>query len=228
MLQEGLDKMDANLRKTFDVSLKQLKDKMLEMFTKVETVYKLMFEALEKMDTDLATSLIDNDKHINNLETAINQTAYLIILKQSPVAKDLRFILTAIKIANDLERMADYATNCAMYILKTNQAEKAYNNEIVKYKNYLIDMLVTIKRAYDENDVSIAYDVCDKDNRIDLLYRKQLDDFVEVAKTMTDEKAEEASRALLVIKQLERAGDHMTNIAEHIIYLIGGKLVELN
>ncbi len=220
--------MEQNLRKTFDGSLRQLKEQMLAMFTEVETAYKMMFKALEKMDNQSAQALIDNDKTINSLENTINETAYLIILKQCPVAKDLRLILTAIKIASDLERMADYATNCGMYILKTNRIEKAYNHEILKYKNYLLDMLSTIKKAYDENDVSVAYDVCDKDNRIDSLYRQQLEDFVEVAKTMTDEKAEEASRALLVIKQLERAGDHMTNIAEHIIYLIGGKLVELN
>ncbi len=228
MSQEGLVNMEKDLRKTFELSLKDLKDKMIEMFNRVEQVYKSMFIALEKMDVKLAQDLIDHDKEINEMEDSINETSFLVILKQCPVARDLRMILTAIKIANDLERMADYATNCAMYILKTNQVHKAYNDEILKYKEYLLDMLVTIKKAYDENDVSIAFDVCDKDDRVDSLYRKQLDDFVEVAKTMTDEKAEEASRALLVIKQLERAGDHMTNIAEHIIYLKGGKLVELN
>ena len=228
MSREGLVKMEKDLRKSFDGLLNDLKTKMIEMFDLVIIAYENIFDALEKMDSKKAQAVIDNDKIINEKENTINEFAYLVILKQCPVARDLRLILSSLKIATDLERMADYATNCGMYILKTDQVDKAYNNELTKYKNYLLDMLNTIKLAYDENDVSRAFEVCEKDNHIDQLYRKQLDEFVEVAKTMTDEKAEEASRALLVIKQLERAGDHMTNIAEQIIYLKGGKIVELN
>ena len=228
MSQEGLVKMNTDLRKTFDLSLKELKQLVLTMFSDVENLYSKMFLTLETMNKDEAQKIIDDDVAINALETRVNEMAYLVILKQCPVAKDLRFILTAIKISNDLERMADYAANSATYIIKTVDPKRAYNDEILKYKPLIMDMFQLIIKAYDALNISIAMETCDKDSFIDELYHQQLTDFVYVAKSKTDAEAEEASRALLVIKQLERAGDHITNIAEHIIYLMHGKAVDLN
>lgn len=220
--------MDTDLRKTFDSSLKELKLLMIEMFNQVDDLYNKMFKALKSMDTQVAKEIIEDDRVINQLESNINDMSYLIILRQCPVAKDLRFILTAIKIANDLERIADYATNSAMFILKTVNPKSAYNDEILRYEPLLMTMLNLIKIAYDELNLSNAIETCEKDNDIDALYQQQLVDFIHVAKSKTNSEAEEASRALLVIKQLERAGDHITNIAEHIIYLVKGTSVDLN
>lgn len=218
----------SELRKTFDASLKTLKEDLLLMFEAVNDSYKKMFNALKTMDKSLANEIIEEDKKINAMENAINQAVYLVILKQCPVAKDLRFMLSAVKIANDLERIADYATNGAMYILKTFNVESAYNEEILKYKKELLHMLDLVKDSYQDNNISKAFEVSERDTIIDSLYQNQLDEFVNVAKSMTDTKAEEASRALLIIKQLERAGDHITNIAEQIVYLHGGKILDLN
>jgi len=220
--------MNENLRKTFTENLQTLKRQVSEMFEMTTAAYKKMFEALETMDTATARSIIEADMKINRQETLINETGYLVILRQCPVAQDLRMILSAIKTANDLERMADYAKNCATFILKTDCPSVAYNDELLKYKDILMDMLAVTHSAYEAGDVSAALNLTDKDKAIDTMYHEQLDDFAEAAKSLTNQRAKEATRALLVIKQLERAGDHLTNIAEHIVYLRTGKTVELN
>ena len=82
--------------------------------------------------------------------------------------------------------------------------------------------------AFKNEDMKLALKVNDSDEILDDEYKKSVKDFVTIAKTSTDVEVEEAMRALLVIKQIERAGDHVTNIAENIVYLVSGKRVELN
>ncbi|MFU8785919.1 MAG: phosphate signaling complex protein PhoU [Candidatus Izemoplasmataceae bacterium] len=220
--------MTTDLRKNFDLSLNELKEEMLNMFNKVTSIYVNLFNILETHNLDLAKKLVENDKRINDLEHHINDMAYLIILRQCPVATDLRRIMTAIKIANDLERIADYAENIATYLIKTKHDNTFYINAMIKFKDPLLAMLKKVEEAYDTKDSNIAFEVCEMDNTIDAIYRAHIEEFIHITMEKTDIEAEEASRGIIVIKQFERAGDHITNIAEHIIYLKSGKQLELN
>ncbi len=218
----------SSLRKSFEHSIEQNKSMMITMFDHVYAYYNKMFALLESNDYDDAKALVAEDFEINEQERSINEHSFIVILKQAPVASDLRKLMTSVKIANDLERIADYASNVGIYIMKTKHENDTYRKLLLGYKDALLGMLLRIKDAYVSEDVKIAVDVCELDSQIDVLYKNHIKAFILTAKRETNFEAEEASRALLVIKQLERAGDHITNIAEHIIFLHTGKHVSLN
>jgi phosphate transport system protein len=218
----------SELRKHFDLSLKELKEETLKMFRDIHRTYDNLFYIIETKDIQMAKQLIDDDKLINEREITINDMGYLIILRQCPVATDLRRIMIAIKIANDLERIADYASNIANYVLKTKYDNTFYLNAMKTFKEPLLTMLQAIEEAYNNQDAKQAFSVCEMDNTIDQLYKNHVKEFIQVTKEKVDVEAEEASRGIIVVKQFERAGDHLTNIAEEIIFLQSGKHLELN
>lgn len=218
----------SELRKHFDLSLKELKEETLKMFQDIHRTYDNLFYIIETKDLQMATQLVDDDKLINERENTINDMGYLIILRQCPVASDLRRIMIAIKIANDLERVADYASNIATYIKKTKYDNSFYLNAMKTFKEPLLTMLENLEESFKNEDAKQAFNVCEMDNDIDALYKNHVKDFIRVTKEKIDIEAEEASRGIIVVKQFERAGDHLTNIAEEIIFLQSGKHLELN
>lgn len=218
----------SELRKHFDLSLKELKEETLKMFQDIHRTYDNLFYVIETKDLEMANQLIEDDALINKREISINDMGYLIIVRQCPVASDLRRIMISIKIANDLERVADYASNIANYILKTKYDNSFYLNAMKTFKVPLLEMLEELEEAYKNEDTKQAFSVCEMDNHIDELYKNHVKEFIQVTKEKIDVEAEEASRGIIVVKQFERAGDHLTNIAEEIIFLQSGKHLELN
>ncbi|MFP4287117.1 MAG: phosphate signaling complex protein PhoU [Candidatus Izemoplasmataceae bacterium] len=218
----------SELRKHFDLSLKELKEETLKMFQDIHRTYDNLFYIIETKDIQMANQLIDDDALINKREITINDMGYLIIVRQCPVATDLRRIMIAIKIANDLERIADYAANIATYITKTKYDNSFYLNAMKTFKEPLLEMLEVLEEAFKHEDTKQAFNVCEMDNQIDELYTNHVKEFIRVTKEKIDIEAEEASRGIIVVKQFERAGDHLTNIAEEIIFLQSGKHLELN
>lgn len=215
-------------RKHFNDELNDLNYKVLTMGNEVIKTYKTLVEACNHKDNDIAKEIIENDKLINELEISINVDAYLLIAKQCPVASDLRRIITALKISNDLERIADYAVNISKYLIKTKNDNDYFVASIIKLTSLIINMMTGIMEAFDKEDIKLALDVNDSDELLDNEYKNEVKEFIKISKKSNDEEAEEAVRAVLVLKQLERAGDHITNIAENIVYLVNGKRVELN
>jgi len=215
-------------RKHFVDELHELNNKVSNMGDEVYNSYIKLISVCETRDLDLAEQIMEQDKLINELEISINVDAYLLIAKQCPVASDLRRIITALKISNELERIADYTVNIAKYIVKTKNNNEKFLKTIIDLSTIFIKMLEGIMEAFKNEDMKLALEVNDSDEILDEEYKKSVKDFVTIAKTSTDVEVEEAMRALLVIKQIERAGDHVTNIAENIVYLVSGKRVELN
>ena len=125
--------------------------------------------------------------------------------------------MTAIKIASDLERIADYACNIAKYIMHT-QTQPMYTDIIDVFFPPIEAMFTELSIAYQDKDLERAMQVAKQDEQIDDLFEKHVKTFIRITKTEVNTSAEEAARAILVIKQLERTGDHLTNIAEAIIY----------
>ena len=215
-------------RKHFDEELKDLNLKVLNMGNEVLNSYKKLIEACTKKDNDIANNIIETDKYINEIEVSINVDAYLIIARQCPVASDLRRIITALKISNDLERIADYTVNIAKYLVKTKNNNEFFLKSIIQLTKHVVTMLEDIMKAFELEDVTLALKVDEADDLLDDMYNKNIKQMIKIGTSKTDEEAEEAIRAVLVLKQIERAGDHITNIAENIIYLVNGKRVELN
>jgi phosphate transport system protein len=215
-------------RKRFSSELIDLNNKVLDMGNEVIESFKNLINACEINNQDMAKEIIENDQMINDIEISINVDGYLLIARQCPVASDLRRIITALKISNDLERIADYSVNIAKYMLKTKHDNSMVVKSIMFLGKHLIEMLEDIMEAFEKEDIELALKVNDRDEILDDVYKEEVKELIKIGKTSTDEESEEAIKGLLVIKQIERAGDHITNIAENIVYLVNGKRVELN
>ena len=215
-------------RKHFIVELNDLNLKVSGMGQEVYQSYVKLISVCKTNDLDLAEQIMEQDKYVNELEVSINVDAYLLIAKQCPVASDLRRIITALKISNELERIGDYTVNIAKYIVKSKNQNDYFLRSIVELSEIFMEMLEEIMEAFDTENIELALKVNDSDEELDERYKKMVRDLINYAKTASEEEIEEAMRALLVLKQLERAGDHVTNIAENIVYLVNGKRVELN
>lgn len=221
--------MPIESRKQFINELAELNHKVVRMGDEVYKSYVKLISVCETGDTDLANEIKEQDKLINEMEISINVDAYLLIAKQCPVASDLRRIITALKISNELERIGDYAVNISRYIRNSKHGDNVeFLNTIKSLSSIFIEMLENIIEAFRHEDIQLALQVSDSDEVLDKEYKKSVKKLIKIAKVATDEEVEEAMKALLAIKQLERAGDHVTNIAENIIYLVNGKRVELN
>lgn len=215
-------------RKHFNDELNDLNYKVLYMGNEVINAYKSLLTVCENNDLNIAKDIMDNDKMINEVEISINVDGYLLIAKQCPVASDLRRIITALKIANELERIADYAVNISKYMIKTKNDNTLFVESIIILTKHILKMLEDIIKAFEQESIELALEVNERDEELDELYNQEVKKLIKIGKATTDEEAEEAFRAVLVMKQIERAGDHVTNIAENIVYLVNGKRVELN
>lgn len=214
-------------RKVFNEELLSLRKLVVDMLSQVKKHYRIIYDALETQNYKGVSKLIAADEIINDYEDDINEKAYLIILKECPVARDLRIVLTAIRIASDLERLGDYMTNIAVYIEKT-KTEIHYRKYLMEYFTPIFKMMDNLKDAYINNSANVAYNAIEVDSEIDEIYEKHVKRFIKILKREIDVTAEESGRILFVIKQLERSGDHLTNIAEAIIYLVRAQRVTLN
>jgi len=214
-------------RLKFQAMLDHIRTQVIGMIKDVTDQYHRLESAIQTMGKESAKGIITFDEIINKQEEDINENSFLVIAKECPVASDLRMIMTAIKIANDLERVGDYACNMAKYIIHTT-TEEAYNKTILEYFKPIYDMFDLVLEAYKTNDVVEALKVAKMDERIDDIYENHVKKFIRILKKEVDVSASEAGRILFVIKQLERTGDHLTNIAEAIIYYVRAEKLTLN
>ena len=215
-------------RQRFMDDLISLNGKVVEMGDQILDTYKNLIYACEKQNNDILVDIIEKDKLINELEVSINVDAYLLIAKQCPVASDLRRIITALKISNELERIGDYAVNISKFLLPRKELNPVFIQSILTLTNHFIDMLKEILLAFKEEDIKNALKVNENDEVLDGLYKNEVKELINLSKTLSDEETEEAIQLVLILKQIERAGDHVTNIAENIVYLVNGKRVELD
>ncbi|MBU1019780.1 MAG: phosphate signaling complex protein PhoU [Firmicutes bacterium] len=215
-------------RKKFISELETLNNKVIDMGKEVITSFENVLNACKTMNTNLAKEIILHDKFINDIEVSINVDAYLLIAKQCPVATDLRRVITALKIATDLERIGDYAVNISKYIINTKNDNSIYMKSIMKLLEHFLTMMRGIMEAVGKDNIELALQINEMDETLDNEYKNEVKNLIKIGKSKSEEEAEEAMRALLVFKQIERAGDHVTNIAENIVYLVNGKRVELN
>lgn len=224
--------MNASLRKNFENELKELEEKLDLMCDKTINMYSNVIKSLENNDKELALDTIKKDHEINELNDEINNEAVIIIAKQGPVAIDLRTIITIIKISTEVERIADYTKNISNYVLafSENQTEelKFLNKSFIKAIEILKSMLAKIMNAYKNDSLEEAKVVANLDDEIDDIYRKNLELFIGYIQKIEDkEKINKYLQGILVNKHLERAGDHITNIVEEVMYYIKGKRYRL-
>lgn len=209
----------------FDDELQHLKEKILKMGSLVENAIRNSVTALVERNNDLAISVIDNDRIVNTLDVEIDEESIRLIALRQPMAGNLRFLTTAMKITNDLERMGDLAVNIAERALELNDEPvlKPYI-DVPKMREIAQGMTMDALNAFVRKDTALAKNVIMRDDEVDLLKHSVLEELavfmIKDPKTVT-----RAMKVSFVAQYLERIADHATNIAEMVIYLAEGKII---
>lgn len=208
-----------------DDELQWLKGKLLKMGSLVEEAIRNSVQALVERDDQLAKRIIENDRVINTLDVEIDEESIRLIALRQPMAGDLRFITTAMKITTDLERMGDLAVNIAERALELNKEPilKPYI-DIPRMREIAQGMTRDALDAFVRKDKKVAMDVIMRDDEVDDLKHAVLSELaffmVQDPGTVT-----RAMKISFVATYLERIADHATNIAEMVIYLVEGKII---
>src|SRR6266404_1437995 len=188
--------MKAHTDKTYDAQLDDLRNKLLMLGGKVETEIATSMRALTERDSKLAENAIGQDRDVNRLEIEIDEACRRLLVLRQPAASDLRFITTALKIVVDLERIGDLAE------LGQRQVRAALD-------------------AFVEADAAKAEAVIKNDDLLDSIYHNLVNELL--ALMMEDPRnIRRANSLLFVAKHLERLGDHATNVAEMVIFMVRG------
>lgn len=197
----------------------------------VDQAYREIAIAFENKDRKRALKVARKDKIINELEEEVNEDTIRTITLQAPVASDLRLLISSIKIASQLERIADYTVNIADYILiNDDETESVYTTIVDKYIGnmitYILEMLDLAKQAYLEQDLMLAKKVIEMDRKLDRMYSKSIGKLIDDVRENVpefDELAKINMNVVLIVKYMERAGDHIVNICETLFYLVEGR-----
>ncbi len=211
----------------FETELRALKDRILSMGARCEQSIREAMQALVKRDGSLAKTVEATDREINADELAVDDMAVRILALRQPVGRDLRFILTALKVVVDLERIGDEAVNVAERAsdLADSSANKTgtpyHHAEMPRMADTSIDMLHQALEAYVEEDADKARAVLKRDDEVDELYGTVLRDTITYMATHSDNVTAGMAVASCA-KYLERIADHATNIAEMVVYMVRG------
>jgi len=216
------------IRSNFEKSLNDLREDIKLMAGMTRDALTQSIESLKNQDMELASSIIEKDKAINDFEEKINEKAILLISKEQPLATDLRKIIVSLKISNDIERVADFAVNIAKTTLRIGKTELVKPLINVPKMGILVnEMLTNTIDAYKYEDVELAISSAKIDDKVDALYKESIEELIAIVSKDVSH-IEQVMQLLLVCRYLERAGDHVTNIAENTIYMVKGKKVDLN
>ncbi|MFI3284104.1 MAG: phosphate signaling complex protein PhoU [Erysipelotrichaceae bacterium] len=205
-----------------------IKDKLLEMANKVIAMHALALETINEEDNEKALKVIKMDDIVNAYEEDVNTLVLESLALLSPVAKDLRHAVAAIKIASELERIGDYAKNMVKFTIKQGKLDNELKEKVLEIGNIFISMLDHSMDAYNKQDVNWAYQIPEEDNEINERYKiavKLLEDAL-TQNTQLDGK--NIIYIFSLMRNLERAGDHTKNICEHIVYEVKGHHVEFD
>ena len=217
----------SHIVSSFDDELNNLRQKIIKMANLVETQLKEAELSLINNDLDLAKKVKITDDIVDEMEREIERLSIEMIALRSPLADDLREIISAIKISNALERIGDYAKNLSKRVAVLSKTDKIISTSII---SQMIDVISTMNRdiidAYIHSNSEKAISVWTRDLVVDNLYnsffRELLTYMMENPQYITP-----ATHLLFIAKNIERAGDHLTNIAELVYFIVEGKAIEI-
>jgi phosphate transport system protein len=208
--------------KTYELELKELRDKLLAMGGKVEAAIAASVRAITERDAELARRVKASDVEVNRLEVDIDSACRRLLALRQPAASDLRFITTALKIVTDLERMGDLAVNIADRAIDLAQAPPLMTlHDLSSMADAVEAQLKKALDAFVERDPVKAEEVMKGDDLVDALYLKLFNQLLQLM--MEESRAIRRATALMfTAKHLERFGDHAINLAEMVVYMVRG------
>ena len=212
------------MRYEIDRELDSLNEQLIAMGKEVKKTINDAIKSLKTNNRDFAKKIIENDDEIDNMERDLERKCLTLMIRQHPVASDLRLITAVLKMTTDLERIGDQAADIAEISLHFDELSFLKNaTHIPKMAALTIDMVDNSLRAFVSGDLALADEVIKQDDKVDKLFlivRDELIDLIHKDKKL----GEEAMDMLMVSKYLERIGDHAENIAYWVIYSITGKM----
>lgn len=210
------------MRQFYQEELNQLDQQLIEMGRMVEVAIEDAVKALTDRDKKLAGEVIRNDDLVNKMEKTIENRCLMLIVKEQPVAGDLRLISSILKIITDLERVGDQATDIAE--ISTLFGEQPFIKKLThipQMADATIKMLSESINAFVTKDQELAREVIKFDDVVDNLFDVIKNELIEMIHN-DREAGEQAINFLMIAKYLERIGDHAENIAEWVLFSISG------
>lgn len=216
--------MNEHTVKAFDEDITRLRGLIAEMGGLAEVAVQDAMDALVKGDKELADKVIKGDKKIDALETEIDKLAVRVIALRAPMADDLREVIAALKIAGVVERIGDYSKNIAKATRKVKDERKQFEplTLLPAMAEVAAEMVHDVLTAYAARDAQLALEVIETDEKVDAFYnsifRNLVSHMVENPATISS-----AAQFLFVARNLERIGDHATNVAEMVHFAATGQ-----
>ena len=211
------------MRTVFDEKLKDMNNSLIEMGSMIETAIAGSFKALKTSDKELAKKIMQDDKDVDRMEKTIESKALDIMLREQPVAVDLRKVTCALKIVTDMERIGDNAADIAEISVSSDLAgifDKISGIDKMTVKT--LAMVNDAVTAFVERKTDLAKEVMERDDEIDSLFdtiKRKLVEMVKSDESVTDIVVD----TLMIIKYLERISDHAVNICEWVEFLRTGE-----
>jgi phosphate transport system protein len=213
----------AHTDREYEGELTRLRERILLLGAKVEAAIAAGIRAVVERDSDLARATIETDREVDRLEVETDDACLRILARRQPVASDLRFITMALKLVTDLERIGDLAVNVCERALELNEEPslKPYV-DLPLMAEAAQGMVREALDAFVAGDVERAKAVIDRDATVDAYYAQI---FRELLTYMMEDPRNifRATRIQSVAKYLERVGDHACNLAEMVVFMVGGK-----
>lgn len=215
-------------REAYQRNLRELQDEVLVLGSMIEKALERSMQALKTRDLELAKQVLSEDTTVDRKRYEIEEQALDIMSCQAPMASDLRILLAILSIVTDLERMGDHAAgNAKIAVMIGNEPPLKPLIDLPRMNDRVIDMLHRSLNAFISHDAEAARKIVPEDDDVDNLYdqvfRELLTFMMEDPRTIT-----RATRLMWVGHNLERTGDRVTNICERVVFMVTGKMEELN
>jgi len=212
------------MRSEFDNELNKLTVDLTKMAHLVDSAIENMIDAFKHEDKRLAKEIMTNDRLINDMERTIESRSFNLILRQQPIASDLRKVTSALKIVTDLERIGDQAADIAEIILNMEETQSYKTVEHIPLMAKKTKLMVReAVDAFIKQDLQSVHMVKQMDDEIDALFEEVKTEVIEILKEEND-KANACIDFLMIAKYLEKVGDHAVNIGEWIEFNQTGKV----
>jgi phosphate transport system protein len=215
-------------REAYHKALKEVQDNVLKMSALVSTAIRKSIEALKERDIPASKKVVKADAKINRLRFKIEEQCLRLIATQQPMAMDLRILAAIINIITDLERIGDHAEGIAN--ISVSIGDKPLVKPLIdmpKMAEQARSMLERCMKAFVERDIETARAICDEDDVVDELYDHIYNELVLIM--VTDPKIiKDATYLIWAAHNIERMADRVTNIAERVVFMVTGKMEEMN
>lgn len=218
------------MRNEFQNRLCELHKEIMKMNTTIEKTMDMLIEGMEKRDRAILDEVIERDNIVDNLEADIEKMCISLILREQPVAFDLRNVTSILKMITDLERIADHCTDIAKYLIEIIDSSDKYlfDTKDISNMSFIVkEMITSTTECYIKSDEIKARDISLSDDKVDA-YFTDIVTSIESVMERDSSKIFQGIRFLYIVKYLERIADHSTNICEWIIYRVTGEHIQYN